>query len=141
MIKNMAMNISMLSTNNIMIFVHFAVSFQQVPGVQVQYMVKILYLSSQLKPYLYNWKVHLVGVNHLMRIWHIFITNFLQFKHDISRSVCYSLLRILTSKCRGFYLRLKWLFTGFDYWVTRWVPLVEQELLTLPKHLNSPWFV
>jgi len=34
-----------------------------------------------------------------------------------------------------------WLYPGFDYWVTRWVPLVEQELLTLPEHLNSPWFL
>ena len=25
--------------------------------------------------------------------------------------------------------------------VTRRVPLVEQELLTLPEHLNSPWFL
>ena len=24
------------------------------------------------------------------------------------------------------------------YWVTRWKPLLEQELLTLPKHLGSP---
>ena len=32
-----------------------------------------------------------------------------------------------------------WLYTGFDYWVTR-LPLMEQELLTLPEHLNSTWF-
>ena len=33
------------------------------------------------------------------------------------------------------------LYTGFDYWVTRRVPLVEQELLTLPEHLKSPSFL
>ena len=31
-----------------------------------------------------------------------------------------------------------WLITEFVTRVTRWVPLVEQELLTLPKHLSSP---
>ena len=33
------------------------------------------------------------------------------------------------------------LHTGFDYWVTRRVPLLAQELLTLPEHLNSSWFL
>jgi hypothetical protein len=28
--------------------------------------------------------------------------------------------------------------TGFATRLTRWVPLVEQELLTLPEHLSSP---
>jgi hypothetical protein len=31
-----------------------------------------------------------------------------------------------------------WLFTGFVTRLTRLVPLLEQELLTLPEHLNSP---
>ena len=30
------------------------------------------------------------------------------------------------------------LITGFVTRLTRWVPLVEQELLTLPEHLSSP---
>jgi hypothetical protein len=29
-------------------------------------------------------------------------------------------------------------FTGYITRLTRWVPLVEQELLTLPEHLSSP---
>ena len=31
-----------------------------------------------------------------------------------------------------------WLITGFVTRLIRWVPLVEQELLTLPEHLSSP---
>jgi hypothetical protein len=31
-----------------------------------------------------------------------------------------------------------WLITGFVTRLTRWVPLVEQELLTLLEHLSSP---
>jgi len=31
-----------------------------------------------------------------------------------------------------------WLITGFVTRLTRYVPLVEQELLTLPEHLSSP---
>ena len=31
-----------------------------------------------------------------------------------------------------------WLITGFVTWLTRRVPLVEQELLTHPEHLSSP---
>ena len=31
-----------------------------------------------------------------------------------------------------------WLVTGFVTRLTRWVPLVEQELLTLLEHLSSP---
>ena len=31
-----------------------------------------------------------------------------------------------------------WLITRFLTRLTRWVPLVEQELLTLPEHLTSP---
>ena len=34
-----------------------------------------------------------------------------------------------------------WLNCDCDYWVTRRVPLVEQELLTLPEHLNSHWLL
>ena len=34
-----------------------------------------------------------------------------------------------------------WLITGFVTRVTRRVPLVEQELLTLPEHLSSPLFL
>jgi len=30
------------------------------------------------------------------------------------------------------------LITGFVTRLTRWLPLVEQELLTLPEHLSSP---
>jgi hypothetical protein len=30
-----------------------------------------------------------------------------------------------------------WLITRFLKWVTQWVPLVEQELLTIPEHLCS----
>jgi hypothetical protein len=30
-----------------------------------------------------------------------------------------------------------WLITGFVTRLTRWVPIVEQELLTLPEHLSS----
>jgi hypothetical protein len=39
------------------------------------------------------------------------------------------------------YFPLSWLITGFVTRLTRWVPLVEQELLTLPEHLTcSPVF-
>jgi hypothetical protein len=31
-----------------------------------------------------------------------------------------------------------WLVTGFITRLTRWMPLVEQELLTLPEHPSSP---
>jgi hypothetical protein len=31
-----------------------------------------------------------------------------------------------------------WLITGFVTWLTRRVPLVEQELLTHPEHMSSP---
>ena len=31
-----------------------------------------------------------------------------------------------------------WLTTGYVTRVTRWVPLIEQELPTLPEHLSSP---
>ena len=31
-----------------------------------------------------------------------------------------------------------WLITGFVTRLPRWVPLVEQELITLPEHLSSP---
>ena len=31
-----------------------------------------------------------------------------------------------------------WLYNGFDYWVTRRTPQVEQELLTLSEQQNSP---
>ena len=31
-----------------------------------------------------------------------------------------------------------WLITGFVTRLTRWLPLVEQVLLTLPEHLSSP---
>jgi hypothetical protein len=31
-----------------------------------------------------------------------------------------------------------WFITGFVSWVTRWMPLVEHERLSLPWHLNSP---
>ena len=34
-----------------------------------------------------------------------------------------------------------WHFTRLITWVTRWVPLVEQELLVLPEHLSSPLFL
>jgi len=34
-----------------------------------------------------------------------------------------------------------WLITGFVTRLTRRVPLVEQELLTLPEHLSSPPFL
>ena len=33
------------------------------------------------------------------------------------------------------------LYTGFDYWVTRRVPLVKQELLNVPEHMNSSWLL
>ena len=36
------------------------------------------------------------------------------------------------------YFPLAWLITGFVTRLTLRVPLVEQELLTLPEHLNSP---
>jgi hypothetical protein len=32
-----------------------------------------------------------------------------------------------------------WFFTGFVTRVPRWVPLVEQELLTTKKHMSSPF--
>jgi len=34
-----------------------------------------------------------------------------------------------------------WFITGFTTRFTRWVPLVEQELLTLPEHLSSSRFL
>jgi hypothetical protein len=34
-----------------------------------------------------------------------------------------------------------WLITGFVTRLTRRVPIVEQQLLTLPEHLNSPRFL
>ena len=34
-----------------------------------------------------------------------------------------------------------WLYTGFEYWVTRRVPLVVQQFLTLLGYLNWLWFL
>ena len=51
--------------------------------------------------------------------------------------LCHKWPRICSTYCKHF-LVLSQLVTGFVTRLTRRVPLVEQELLTLPEHLSSP---
>jgi hypothetical protein len=57
-------------------------------------------------------------------LWNICVTN----------DHCYVPLVVNTSRS----FPHSWLITGFVTRLTRRVPLVEQELLTLPDHLSSP---
>ena len=54
----------------------------------------------------------------------------------VMKYLCHKWSRIC-STCRKHFPH-SWLITGFVTRLTRRVPLVEQELLTIPEHLSSP---
>jgi hypothetical protein len=64
-----------------------------------------------------------MGISMIIPLWNICVTNdhgYVPLVVNTSRSFPHS-----------------WLITGFVTRLTRRVPLVEQELLTLPEHLSS----
>ena len=72
-----------------------------------------------------NTRVFLL-ITYLLYLGNLFFTGELSFLHTTN---CHPLLG---------HLFLRWLIIGFVTRLTRRVPLVEQELPTLPEYLSSP---
>ena len=80
-----------------------------------------------------------VGRKYMYQLKYQWRVNYITNNSD-NRFSCHKSPRIC-STCRKYFLVLtphSWLITGFVTRLTRRVPLVEQELFTIPEHTSSP---
>ena len=110
----------------------------------------LIYTNTQGHLELFNVVLSWVCFISVINTSHIQLYLCSSFQHKIAKCITFISYNICVTNDHGYFPLVvntsrsfphSWLITGFVTKLTLRVPLVEQELLTLPEHLSSPPFL